>query len=233
MTSRRDPLELELIAMEAADRFAETDPLIVLDWAARTFGRRLAVASSMTDAVVPHLVSRVVDGVDVLFLDTGYHFAETLGTRDAVAATLPVRVVDVRPEHTVAEQDRRLGKDLFARDPDRCCALRKVAPLQRALRDYDAWVTGVRRDDGPSRRDARMVEWDASRGKVKINPIAGWSDFDVERYIDWFGLVVNPLVELGYPSWGCAPCTRQVAGAGDARAGRWAGTAKTECGIHL
>ena len=241
---RRDPLELELIALEAADRFADTDPLLVLEWAGRTFGKRLAVASSMTDAVVPHLVSRVVPGVDVLFLDTGYHFAETLGTRDAVAATLPVRVVDVRPEQTVAEQDRTHGKDLFARDPDRCCALRKVAPLRRALRDYDAWVTGVRREDGPSRQNAQLIEWDASRGKVKINPIVAWSDFDVDRYIDWFGLLVNPLVEMGYPSIGCAPCTRAVAGAGSvgagagftagaARAGRWSGSAKTECGIHL
>jgi phosphoadenosine phosphosulfate reductase len=233
VSARRDPIDLELIAVEASQRFVESDPLIVLEWAAQTFGRRLAVTSSMTDAVVPHLVSRVVPGVDVLFLDTGYHFAETIGTRDAIAATLPVQVIDVRPELTVAQQDRTHGRDLFARDPDRCCALRKVAPLRRALRDYDAWVTGVRRDDGGSRRDAQIVEWDASRQKVKINPIVAWSDFDVDRYVDWFGLVVNPLVEMGFPSIGCAPCTRQVAGTDDTRAGRWAGSAKTECGIHL
>jgi phosphoadenosine phosphosulfate reductase len=229
--SRLDAFELERLAVEGAAEFDGRDPLLVLDWAVQTFGRRLAVTSSMQDTVLPHLVSRVAPGVDVLFVDTGYHFPETLGTRDAVAATLPVHVISVRPEETRAAHEQRHG-ELWRTDPDACCRLRKVAPLERAMRDYDAWVTGVRREESAARRDTRIVEWDARRGKVKINPLVAWSQFDVDRYSDWYGLLTNPLVQLGYPSIGCAPCTRPVAPGEDPRSGRWSGSTKTECGIH-
>ena len=204
----------------------------IVAWAAQTFGDGLAVASSMADAVVVDLVSRVAAGVDVLFLDTGYHFPETIGTRDAVDATYPVRVVTIEPTQTVREQDARYGADLFARDPDRCCAMRKVEPLRRALTGYDAWITGLRRADSPVRARTGVVEYDAQFGKVKINPIARWTDTDVEAYIAERGIIVNPLLRDGYASIGCAPCTRRVAGDLDPRAGRWAGFAKSECGIH-
>jgi phosphoadenosine phosphosulfate reductase len=190
------------------------------------------VASSMQDAVLVHLVSQVAPGVDVLFLDTGYHFAETLGTRDAVAATYDINLITVTPRHTVVEQDASEGPRLYDRDPDRCCGLRKVAPLDRALARYDAWATGLRRAEAPSRVGTPVVSYDVARGKVKVAPIAAWSDADVADYIVKHGILVNPLLTAGYQSIGCAPCTRVVAVGEDPRAGRWAGLAKTECGIH-
>jgi phosphoadenosine phosphosulfate reductase len=228
---RRTRDELRRLAERASGEFDGRDPLLVLEWASRTFGRRVAVTSSMTDAVLPHLVSRVRPGVDVLFVDPGYHFAETLGTRDAVEATLPVNVVTVRPELTRSAHEARYG-ELWRTDPDLCCAMRKVGPLERAMQDYDVWVTGVRREESATRRDARLVEWDERRGKIKVNPLVAWTQFDVDRYVDWFDLLVNPLTQMGYPSIGCETCTRPVAEGEDPRAGRWAGRSKTECGIH-
>jgi phosphoadenosine phosphosulfate reductase len=168
----------------------------------------------------------------VIFLDTGYHFPETIGTRNAVAATLPVRVRSIQAPQTVAEQDAEFGAELFAREPDRCCALRKVAPLAGALASYQAWATGLRRDEAPTRANAGVVEWDASRSMVKLNPIATWSQDDVDAYIAEHGVLVNPLLFDGYGSVGCAPCTRRIAAGEDARSGRWAGTSKIECGLH-
>jgi phosphoadenosine phosphosulfate reductase len=205
---------------------------VIIEWAVATFGERFCVTSSMSDAVLAHLASRVAPGVDVLFLDTGYHFAETIGTRDAVEATLPVNLVSVTADLTVAEQDTAYGKDLFARDPDLCCAMRKVAPLQRSLERYDAWATGLRRQETRNRVIAPVVGWDEKKQKVKVSPLARWSDEDVERYIEEHRVLVNPLQYDGYPSIGCRPCTRRVAPGEDLRSGRWAGSAKTECGIH-
>lgn len=224
--------DLEQVAAEAAARLAGAPAEEVLGWAWQTFGTRLAVATSFSDTVLAHLAGRVAPGVDVLFLDTGYHFPETLGTRDAAAATYPVRVRSVTPERSVAEQDRDLGPRLYARDPDRCCALRKVAPLEQALRGYAAWASGVRGEESPTRATAREVEWDARRGMVKVNPLVGWTQDDVDAYVAAHGLLSNPLVDEGYASVGCAPCTRPVAPGAGARSGRWAGLAKTECGIH-
>ncbi len=225
-------VDLEQLARGACRELDSAPAVEILRWAVQTFGARFAVASSMQDAVLVHLVSQVAPGVDVLFLDTGYHFAETLGTRDAVAAAYGVNVISLTPRQTVAEQDATEGPKLHDRDPDRCCRMRKVEPLDRALVHYDAWATGLRRADAPSRRGTRVVAYDADRGKVKIAPIAAWSDADVENYIAEHGILVNPLVAAGYPSIGCVPCTRAVAAGQDPRAGRWAGLAKTECGIH-
>ena len=205
---------------------------VILEWAVATFGERFAVTSSMGDAVLAHLASRVAPGIDVVFLDTGYHFVETIGTRDAVEATLPVNLVTVTPDQTVAEQDASYGTDLFARDPDLCCALRKVRPLQQALASYDAWATGLRRDETHDRVIAPVIGWDEKKRKVKVSPLARWSARDVERYVAEHGVLVNPLQADGYPSIGCWPCTRRVAPGEDPRSGRWAGTGKTECGIH-
>jgi phosphoadenosine phosphosulfate reductase len=186
----------------------------------------------MGDAVLAHLASKVAPGVNVVFLDTGYHFAETIGTRDAVEATLPVTLTTVSPAQSVAEQDAAYGKDLFARDPDLCCKLRKVEPLERALREYDAWATGLRRAETHNRVIAPVVGWDERKQKVKVSPLARWTDEDVEKYVAENGVLVNPLQYDGYPSIGCWPCTRRVAPGEDPRSGRWAGTGKTECGIH-
>ncbi len=203
-----------------------------LHWAAQTFGDRLTIASSMGDEVLVHLSGTTIPGADVFFLDTGYHFAETLGTRDAYAAMLPVQIRTILPLLTVAQQDAEYGAKLHDRDPDRCCAMRKVEPLNRALENHDAWVTGMRREDAPTRTDIAVVGWDERRGMVKLNPLAGWTQDDVDQYVEEHGVFLNPLREEGYASIGCAPCTRSVAAGEDARAGRWAGKTKTECGLH-
>jgi phosphoadenosine phosphosulfate reductase len=224
--------ELREIASIAGPELELAPAELIIEWAVETFGDRFCVTSSMADAVLAHLASRVSPGIDVVFLDTGYHFAETIGTRDAVAATLPVNVANATPEQTVAEQDAAYGKDLYKTDPDLCCALRKVAPLQNALEHYDAWATGLRRDETRDRVIAPVVGWDEKKGKVKVSPLARWDDDDVARYIEENGVLVNPLQYDGYPSIGCWPCTRRVAPGEDKRSGRWAGTNKTECGIH-
>ena len=205
---------------------------VIIEWAVATFGDRFAITSSMGDAVLAHLASTVAPGIDVVFLDTGYHFVETIGTRDAVEATLPVNLRTVSTSLTVAEQDAQYGKDLYKTDPDLCCALRKVKPLADTLSEYDAWATGLRRAETHNRVIAPVVGWDARKGKVKVSPLARWSDEQVEQYVLDNGVLVNPLVHDGYPSIGCWPCTRRVAPGDDPRSGRWAGTSKTECGIH-
>jgi phosphoadenosine phosphosulfate reductase len=223
---------MERLAAQAAQDLKGAPADEVIGWAAQTFGSRLCITSSMTDAVIIDIVSRQVPGIDVLFLDTGYHFAETIGTRDAVSAVYPVNVVNVTPPTTVAEQDTELGPKLYARNPDLCCYLRKVVPLEQSLEPYDAWITGVRREETDARTDTRVVQWDVRREMVKVNPIVEWTQEEVDSYISDHGVLVNPLVYDGYPSIGCRTCTAQVAPGADPRSGRWAGTAKTECGIH-
>jgi phosphoadenosine phosphosulfate reductase len=142
-------------------------------------------------------------------------------------------VVTVHPEQTVAEQDATYGTDLFARNPDRCCAMRKVAPLDGALRGYDAWASGLRRDESFARSITPVVDWDARNGKVKVNPIARWTQDMVDTYIETHGVLVNTLQMDGYASIGCFPCTRRVTDREGVRDGRWAGSGKLECGIHL
>jgi len=203
----------------------------VLAWAAATFDS-LIVASNMQDAVLVDLAAKAKPGVEILFLETGYHFAETIGTRDAVEQVYDVRIHNAQAAQSVAEQDAAEGKDLWARDPNRCCALRKVAPLRDTLAKYDAWVTGVRRVEAPTRANTPLVTYDDKFGLVKINPIAAWSDEDMEQYIADHGILVNPLVGAGYPSIGCAPCTAKPLPGADPRSGRWAGTSKIECGLH-
>ncbi len=204
----------------------------LLRWTDEHFGGSYVVASNMQDAVLVDLAAKVRPGVDVLFLDTGYHFVETIGTRDAVEAVYDINVVNVTPENSVAKQDELFGKDLFAREPGECCRMRKVEPLSKALRGYSAWVTGIRRVEAPTRANAPLISWDNAFGLVKINPIAAWSDEDMQNYIDANDVLVNPLVFEGYPSIGCAPCTAKPVEGADPRSGRWAGQTKTECGLH-
>jgi len=204
----------------------------VIAWAVREFGTKIGVASSMTDAILPHLVSTHAPWVDILFLDTGYHFPETLGTRDAVASTMDVTLVNITPRESVAQQDASRGKDLFARDPGACCRLRKVEPLHETLGQYEVWVAGVRRDESWTRARTPLVTFDEKNGLVKINPIAAWTYDDAVAYAEKHQVIVNPLLNDGYPSIGCAPCTQRVAPGADPRSGRWAGLDKTECGIN-
>ena len=229
----------EIAARGAAELGDSATPEELLRWTAETFGDNFVVASNMQDAAlvdlaVKHVDRDLLDGdpVKVLFLDTGYHFAETIGTRDAVEQVYGVELINLTPEHTVAEQDELLGRNLFARNPGECCRLRKVVPLKAGLSNYDAWVTGIRRVEAPTRANAPLISFDEGFGLVKINPIAAWSDEQMQEYIDANGVLVNPLVDEGYPSIGCAPCTAKPEPGSDPRSGRWAGRAKTECGLH-
>jgi phosphoadenosine phosphosulfate reductase len=224
--------ELRELAARGASELENAGAQELLRWTDDHFGGSYVVASNMQDAVLVEMAAKVRPGVDVLFLDTGYHFAETIGTRDAVEAVYDVHVVNVTPEHTVAEQDELHGKDLFARDPAACCRMRKVEPLSKALRGYSAWVTGIRRVEAPTRANAPLISFDQAFGLVKINPLAAWSDDDMQDYMSTNGILVNPLVDEGYPSIGCAPCTAKPEPGNDPRSGRWQGLAKTECGLH-
>lgn len=226
----------EFLAREAAARTRGDRVRLARDllrWAFATYGAGLTVASSMGDEVLLHLAADAAPGIDVFFLDTGYHFAETIGTRDAMAAMLPLSLRTVLPEQTVAEQDAEFGPRLHDRDPDRCCAMRKVAPLNKALAGYAAWASGVRRVDAVTRAQTPLIEWDAKRSMLKLNPLVGWSHDEVDMYAAEHGVFLNPLRQLGFTSIGCAPCTRPVAEGEDARAGRWAGQNKVECGLHI
>jgi phosphoadenosine phosphosulfate reductase len=216
------------LAAHAGAALEGAEPQEILRWGIDRFGPRFVITSSMADAVLPHMAASVDPGVRVVFLDTGYHFAETLGMADAVEATVPVRLLRVRPELSVVEQDAAYGPDLWARDPDLCCRLRKVLPLRKALAPFVAWAAGIRRDETDTRRTIGVVEWDENRQMVKLNPLAAWTQDDVDRYIADNNILVNPLLSDGYGSVGCAPCTRR----GEGRSGRWVGTGKVECGIH-
>ena len=206
--------------------FENAHPLEILRWAGEEYGDGLVVTASFGDAVLVHLVSRAIPDADVVLLDTGYLFAETAWyaehLRDAYGLDLRI----VRPLEGVA-------KDVWQTDTDACCAARKVEPMQRALDGKTAWVSGLRRADSPSRATAPIVHDDLLRGVKKINPIATWTDEDVEHYKAMELLPEHPLTERGYASIGCWPCTRPVAPGEDARAGRWSGSGKSECGLHV
>ena len=224
--------DLRELAARGAAELADATAEELLRWVEENFSGQYVVASNMQDGVLVEMAAKIRPGVDVLFLDTGYHFAETIGTRDAVEAMYDISLINVTPKLTVAEQDAAHGKDLFARDPASCCRMRKVEPLARTLQNYSAWVTGLRRAEAPTRANAPLISFDDQFGLVKINPIAAWSDEEFNAYIAANNVLVNPLIDEGYPSIGCAPCTVKPAVGADPRSGRWAGLAKTECGLH-
>jgi phosphoadenosine phosphosulfate reductase len=230
MTATADYKTLaERASKELADATAEE----AIRWTVDTFGDDFIVASNMQDAVLIDLATKVKSDVDVLFLETGYHFPETIGTRDAVQTVYPdVKIVNAQAEQSVAEQDAEYGAKLHDRDPTLCCNLRKVVPLRKTLSNYSAWVTGVRRVDAPTRANTPIVTWDDRNGLVKVNPIAAWTDDEFTGYIREHGILENPLVSIGFLSIGCAPCTARVEPGQDPRSGRWAGQSKTECGLH-
>lgn len=234
--------ELRRLAKRGAAELKGASATDVMRWTDETFGGfngprgwatcNYVVASSMQEAVLIDVAAKVRPGVPVVFLDTGYHFVETIGTRDAIESVYDIRVLNVTPEQTVTEQDKLLGKDLFARDPGECCRLRKVAPLGKTLAGYSAWVTGLRRGETAARANAPVVGFDEGYKLVKINPLVEWSDDDVQTYIDDYNVLVNPLMYEGYSSIGCAPCTAKPLAGADPRSGRWQGLSKTECGLH-
>ncbi|MEU7784765.1 phosphoadenylyl-sulfate reductase [Amycolatopsis sp. NPDC049159] len=225
--------DYKTLAERASKELADATADEAIRWTVDTFGDDFIVASNMQDAVLIDLATKVKSEVDVLFLETGYHFPETLGTRDAVQTVYPgVKIVNAQAEQSVAEQDAEYGEKLHERDATLCCNLRKVVPLRKTLSNYSAWITGVRRVDAPTRANTPIVTWDDRNGLVKVNPIAAWTDDEFNGYIREHGILENPLVSIGYLSIGCAPCTARVEPGQDPRSGRWAGQSKTECGLH-
>jgi phosphoadenosine phosphosulfate reductase len=195
----------------------------IVQWAVDTFGKRLCLAASMTDAILIDIATKVDASIEVVFVDTGYHFPETLDTVSRVRERYNLNL-------NVVSNPAPLD-DRWMDDPDACCAARKVRPLEDVLRRRAAWMSGLRRAESPERSDAPIVARDR-RGLVKVNPLATWSDLDIAGYVDDHDIVVNPLLSQGFPSIGCWPCTRAVAPGEDLRAGRWTGFSKTECGLH-
>jgi len=216
-------VELENAAPEDIIRFAvETFPNITF---ACSFGAE--------DVVLVDMLQKVSPKTDIFYLDTDFHFKETYETRDRLAERYPgIPFVEVKPEITPEEQANQFGDELWKSDANKCCDIRKVQPLTKILSKYEAWITGIRRDQAPTRANAKKIEYDVKFGLVKFNPIASWTNEDVWNYIRENNVVYNPLHDNHYPSIGCEYCTRQVMPGEDPRAGRWSGQEKTECGLH-
>jgi len=207
-----------------ADEFETWSASRIIRWAVDTFSPHLAMTASMTDAVLIDLATKVDPAIEVVFIDTGYHFPETLATVEEVRRRYGLNLKMM----TVARQNEAL----WQADPENCCSAVKVGQLDRALAGKDAWMSGLRRSEADTRHSAPIISRDL-RGLVKLNPIANWTDAEVSAYIEEHDIVVNPLTLQGYPSIGCMPCTTPVADGEDPRAGRWRGSDKTECGLHL
>jgi len=209
-------------------------PADVLAWAAGRFAPRITFATAFgaEGCVLVDLIARHHLAIDVFTLDTGLLFPETYALWRRLEERYGLTIRAVRPELSVDAQAAVHGAALWERMPDRCCEIRKVAPLRRALSGFDAWITSIRRDQTSDRAVARVVEWDLRFGLVKVNPLAGWTSEDVQRYVRVHRVPVNPLHARGYPSIGCMPCTTAVAAGEAPRAGRWRGREKTECGLH-
>lgn len=221
------------------ERFEAGEPREILEWALadeRLSNIAIASAFQADGTAVIHMATQIRPGIRVLFLDTGFHFDETLALRDEIVERLGVEVVNLKGEYaSPEEQERAMGPRLYERDPDLCCEVNKVQPFFGALRGLDAWITSLRRDSSPTRADSPIVDqYELEPGKwiVKVNPVANWRRPDAFRYLEEHDLPANPLYGLGYASIGCAPCTRLRLPGEPERAGRWADKPKWECGIH-
>jgi phosphoadenosine phosphosulfate reductase len=222
--------------LRAAERLERSTPQEILQWAVDVYGEDLTLSVSFGGAegmVLLDMLSRITDRVRVFALDTGFLFEETVRFREEVMKKYPLPLEVVTPGLSVEEQVRRYGPELYSCKPDLCCQIRKIEPQRRFLRDYGAWATGIRRDQTSQRASTPVVVLDEYFGVAKISPLADWSVDEVEEYVRRYDVPLNPLLSMGYRSIGCEPCTRPVAPGEDARAGRWPGTGKTECGLHF
>ena len=227
------PTEEELDALNR--EIGAAGPEAVLEWALRYFGPKIALACSfggVSGMVLLDMAIKISPALEVFYLDTGFLFPETLALRDEVARRYGIAPQAFRPALTPQAQAARYGTALWERDPDQCCAIRKVEPNRRALEGLDAWIVGLRRDQTDHRKAVQAVEWDAKFNLYKISPLWDWTQDMVWTYIQAHDVPYNPLHDQGYPSLGCTNCTRPVAAGDDLRAGRWSGTSKTECGLH-
>src|SRR5262245_15797969 len=207
----------------------------ILRWAVEKYFPKLTMATAFgaEGCCIIHMLAEIEPRVRIFNLDTGYQFPETLSLRERIKDRYGITVEYVRAETTVEQYEAAHGGPLYNKQPDQCCFDRKVVPLRRAVVGYEAWISAIRRDQTAHRSSAGVIEWDKKFGLVKVNPLVTWSKQDVWKFITDFNIPYNPLHDRGYPSIGCWPCTRMVAEGEDDRAGRWAGSAKKECGLHL
>jgi len=231
--SEKNLLEKERLIAEAAEAYEHQSPEALLEYAVKTFPKiAFACSFGAEDVVLVDMLQKISPKTDIFYLDTDFHFKETYETRDRIAARYGIEFIQVKSNLTPEEQAEQYGPELWRKDPNLCCNLRKVEPLTRILAKYDAWITGIRRDQAPTRANAKKVEYDTKFGLVKFNPLASWTSDDVWDYIRRHDVIYNPLHDRQYPSIGCEHCTRPVRPGEDPRAGRWSGFDKTECGLH-
>ena len=219
-----------------SERLEDSSPQDILRWAVSVYGEDLTLSVSFGNPegmVLLDMLSRITDKAQVFTLDTGFLFEETVRFREEAMKKYPLPLKVLTPGLTVEEQVARYGPELYSCAPDLCCEVRKIEPQRRFLRDYGAWVTGIRRDQTVQRASAPIVVFDEHFGVAKIAPLAAWSEDEVDEYVRRNDVPLNPLISMGYRSIGCEPCTRPVAPGEDARAGRWPGMDKTECGLHF
>lgn len=217
-------------------KWAESAPTVeLLGWVYETFGKSAAFGTAFgkEGCALIDLSIRNDFHFDFFTLDTGYFFTETHKLWRDIEDRYSIKIRGVRPELDIAAQEAKYGANLYERDSDSCCYLRKVKPLDDALKGKRAWLTGLRREQSPTRSQSPVLQWDSDRNLVKVNPLAGWTTSELEDYIKANDVLTNPLHEQGYPSIGCHPCTSPVQEGEDERAGRWRGTQKTECGLHV
>jgi phosphoadenosine phosphosulfate reductase len=233
MATVTESFSAEELAQINAD-LDEATPDAILRWGVERFGSRLTMATAFgpEGCILIHMLAELGPKVRIFNLDTGYQFQETLELRDRLADRYGIEVEMVRAETSTAEYERQQGGPVYATNTDQCCYDRKIVPLRRALVGYDAWITAIRADQSADRAYSKVIGWDKKFNLVKINPLLRWTRRDVWAFIVSNKIPYNPLHDVGYPSIGCFPCTKAVGAGQDERAGRWAGQAKTECGLH-
>lgn len=225
--------EKEALITKQAEELESATPQEILKYAVETFPNiTFACSFGAEDVVLVDMLQKISPKTDIFYLDTDFHFKETYETRDKMAEIYGLEFVEVKPAITPEEQAAQYGEELWKSNANECCSIRKVQPLTQILSKYEAWITGIRRDQAPTRANAKKIEYDTKFGLVKFNPIADWTTEDVWNYIRENNVYYNPLHDNNYPSIGCEYCTRQVMPGEDPRAGRWAGQEKTECGLH-
>ncbi|WP_088549981.1 phosphoadenylyl-sulfate reductase [Paenibacillus aquistagni] len=226
-------LEKEALIQERAVHFETAPPEEIMAWAAETFPNlTFACSFGAEDVVIVDMLQKISPSTDIFYLDTDFHFDETYETRDRIASNYNLEFNRVSPQITPEEQAEQYGPELWKTSPNTCCNIRKVEPLTQILSKYDAWITGIRRDQAPTRANAKLIEYDTKFGLVKFNPLAAWTSEDVWNYIKANNIIYNPLHDQHYPSIGCKYCTRPVMEGEDPRAGRWSNSEKIECGLH-